>query len=77
MQNLPYIVNKNAQPGGEHEVHVNYGEGSPHECPEMPLPKNWIDLGFHADCHSAVIRAKDFFPTVDGCKLCSLDCHTK
>ena len=63
-----YYVNRNAQPGGEHEVHK---EG----C--VFMPKNPIFLGLFDNCWDALERAKDFFDDVDGGKFCCEECHTK
>lgn len=69
-----YIVNSEA-PGGDHEVH-NITQG----CGHLPNPENWISLGQHPDCHSAVRAAKRELPgefqTVNGCYYCCNDCHT-
>lgn len=63
-----YYVNNNAQPNGDHEVHK---EG----CTWMPASKT--DLGNHDSCHTAVRAAKAIYPTANGCKTCSNDCHTR
>ncbi|KKO44796.1 hypothetical protein WG68_13200 [Arsukibacterium ikkense] len=68
-----YIVNKNAQSTGEHEVHnVN-------TCQYLPNVENQISLGEHATCQSAVQEAYRKFPgyKFDGCYYCSLSCHTR
>ena len=67
-----YCVNKNAQPTGEHEVHETTCEK-----PNMPEPKNRVDLGWHVDCHSAVKEAKKKYSNVDGCYYCCNPCHTR
>lgn len=64
-----YYMNKNAQDNGDHEVHK---EG----CAWMPLPQNQLALGDHATCQTAVAAAKKIDPDADGCKHCSLECHT-
>ena len=66
-----YCVNKNAQiESGDHEVHV---EG----CLWWPNDENRINLGNHIDCHFAVAKAKEYYPTTaNGCKYCSIECHT-
>lgn len=68
-----YIVNRNAQANGDHEVH-NAITG----CSFMPNPENQIDLGYHASCHSAVAEAKRKLPgqRVNGCYFCARPCHT-
>lgn len=69
-----YIVNKNAQRTGEHEIHLRDGG-----CGHMPLPENRIDLGWHEGCHSAVKSAKNTYPSheFDGCAYCVPVCHTR
>lgn len=65
-----YHVNKNAQPTGEHEVHKT-------GCAHQPDPGNRQALGEHADCHSAVKKAKEYYSNVDGCYHCCNACHKK
>lgn len=64
-----YYVNKNAQPNGDHEVHV---EG----CLRMPLPHNRQHLGNFTSCHDAVRAAKIYFHQSNGCYYCCNPCHT-
>lgn len=70
-----YIVNKNAQSNGDHEVHVKpRGFCS---SPRYPAWHNQEDLGFHVSCHGAVREAKRLgYRTADGCYYCSRPCHT-
>ncbi|HRQ73787.1 MAG TPA: hypothetical protein PLU35_12235 [Phycisphaerales bacterium] len=65
-----YYVNRNAQANGDHEVHK---EG----CAWMPEPHNRDPLGEHSSCHTAVYQAKLKYPTADGCKHRSPECHTR
>ncbi len=66
-----YYVNMNAQPTGEHEVHVN-------GCSEGAKAYNQRDLGIHLSCSSAVAEAMRIgYRTADGCKICSKPCHTR
>lgn len=66
-----YLVNKNAQPGGEHEVHKE-------DCNNLPEPENREYLrGEFSSCHGAVQEAKKKYPTADGCKHCSPACHKR
>lgn len=69
-----FIVNKNAQSDGYHEVH-NLDAG----CSFLPLPQNQISLGYHHDCTSAIRDAKARYPThlFDGCYYCTPNCHTR
>lgn len=67
-----FILNKNEQPNGDHEVH-NTTTG----CIKLPSLENQIPLGIHASCWEAIARAKQLFPLyrVDGCALCASECH--
>ncbi|OEJ67547.1 hypothetical protein BEN30_08925 [Magnetovibrio blakemorei] len=64
-----YIVNRNAQDNGQHEVHTE-------TCTTLPDLDNRIPLGSHTSCHGAVAKAKTIFPTADGCANCCPDCNT-
>lgn len=68
-----FIVNKNSQPNGDHEVH-NASTG----CAHMPKPENCISLGTHPACRGAVQEARRRYPgkRVNGCYYCARDCHT-
>lgn len=69
-----YIINRNAQPTGEHEVHKDDGS-----CSNMPNPSNRINLGNFAGCHDAIAEARRLYPgkTIDGCYYCANACHTR
>lgn len=68
-----YIVNKNAQSTGEHEVH---NQDAP--CGSMPDLASRIPLGWHADCSSAVREANNRgYKPADGCANCAPSCHTR
>jgi hypothetical protein len=62
-----YYVNNNAQPNGDHEVHVS-------GCTFMP--SNKTPLGDHPNCQSAVAQAKRIHAQSNGCAFCSRPCHT-
>jgi hypothetical protein len=62
-----YYVNNNAQANGDHEVHK---EG----C--IYMPSNKKHLGKFATCSGAVSEAKKTYSRANGCKTCSLECHT-
>ncbi len=63
-----YRVNKNTKsPNNDHEVHK---EG----CRYWPT-QNYIDLGPHSSCHTAVSKAKNYYSDANGCNTCSPDCH--
>lgn len=62
-----YYVNQNAQPNGDHEVHVK-------TC--MFFPKAVTDLGEHANCHFAVAEAKKTYTQSNGCYYCCKESHT-
>jgi hypothetical protein len=63
-----YIVNKNAQSNGDHEVHK-------HGCSYMPSPQHCEPLGDHAGCQTAVAAAKLRYSMADGCAYCCAACH--
>lgn len=64
-----YYVSKIAQPNGDHEVHTS-------DCYWLPKVENRIYLGQFSNCHDAVTEAKKYYSKVNGCKHCSLRCHT-
>lgn len=64
-----YVVNKNAQPNGDHEVHRA-------GCIYMPAPQHQHPLGDHVVCQTAVAKAKLVYPRSNGCAYCSPNCHT-
>ncbi len=68
-----YIINKNAQSNGDHEVH-NTTSG----CSYMPNIENQIGLGYHVNCQGAVADAKSRWPNnrINGCYYCCNMCHT-
>ena len=61
-----FCVSRNPQPTGVHEVHAD-------NCPAWPTDN--VSLGWHRDCHGAVLEARIYFPHVDGCAICSMMCH--
>jgi hypothetical protein len=65
-----YYVNKNAQNGGEHEVHTS-------TCAHKPLSENSVYLGEHVTCRGALQEARKRYDNVDGCYYCCNDCHKK
>ena len=68
-----YIINKNPQSNGDHEVHEKAAG-----CQHMPNTENQIDLGWHNSCYGAVAEAKRKWPEhrINGCYYCCNDCHT-
>ena len=68
-----FIVNKNAQSNGDHEVH-----NATNPCSYMPQPENQISAGRHPTCAGAVQEVKQANPTarVNGCAYCAPACHT-
>lgn len=64
-----YYVNKNAQKNGDHEVHTS-------DCDWLPNEANRLYLGSFTNCHDAVREAKKHYSQSNGCKYCSLACHT-
>jgi hypothetical protein len=65
-----YIVNKQPQSTGEHEVHDS-------TCNYLPSSWNQHSLGWQAGCTEAVRAAKQIYPTADGCYWCSRPCHKR
>ncbi|KIO78252.1 hypothetical protein TH53_04345 [Pedobacter lusitanus] len=65
-----FYVNEKAQRSGDHEVHNE-------SCTYLPILQNRRYLGEFYNCTDAVIAAKWYYPTADGCKICSEDCHTR
>ena len=68
-----FVINKNPQANGDHEVH-NATTG----CSYMPKVENQIDLSNHASCKEAVVNAKQLWPNnrINGCYYCCTSCHT-
>lgn len=67
-----YIVNRNPQPNGDHEVH---DEASIYGC--LPLPENRAALGNYTYCNGAVSAALTLgFSRANGCAWCASPCHT-
>lgn len=63
-----YVVNRIAQPNGDHEVHR---EGCQY------WPQMFTDLGRHSICQTAVAEAKRHFVRANGCAFCARECHTR
>lgn len=70
-----FIINKKAQPNGDHEVHNLDAVPS---CGHLPDPVNQHDLGVHPLCQSAVAYAKRTtnYSRINGCFYCAKACHT-
>jgi hypothetical protein len=66
---MKYYVNKNAQPNGDHEVHSE-------NCRYLPNVENRKYLGEFSNCADAVKEAKKTYSQSNGCKTCSISCHT-
>lgn len=62
-----YVVNRNQQSSGDHEVHKD-------GC--IYFPYSYLELGDHASCFTAVATAKSYYSTANGCYTCSNACHT-
>jgi len=62
-----YYVNDNAQPNGDHEVHVS-------GC--AYFPSNPTYLGEFSSCAPAVTEAKKKWSQSNGCYYCCRPCHT-
>lgn len=69
-----FILNKNAQSTGEHEVH-----NLDVYCGHLPNVENQISLGSHNGCREAIQYARTQYPsaTIDGCAYCTPTCHTR
>ncbi|MDR6569258.1 hypothetical protein MRBLMN1_005111 [Chitinophaga ginsengisegetis] len=64
-----YYVNNNAQPKGDHEVHVI-------TCPYFSMMFNRTYLGEFETCQEAVREAKKRYQKSNGCLECCKPCHT-
>jgi hypothetical protein len=62
-----YYVNDNAQPNGDHEVHVS-------TCSYFPSSRTY--LGEFSSCSPAVSEARKKWNQVNGCSWCCRACHT-
>ncbi|WP_299599077.1 hypothetical protein [uncultured Microbulbifer sp.] len=84
-----YIVNRNPNPAtltkpAHHEVHDIGQDQFPgllatlRDC--LPLQNNWLHLGFHLNCQSAVEEAMKrpelTGKAANGCYYCANGCHT-
>lgn len=65
-----YIVDRNAQPNGEHEVHVR---GSVWSC--LPAEADQREIGSHDDCEGALRIARLFYGRANGCARCAVSGH--
>ena len=65
-----YYVNKNTDAQGNHEVHRE-------SCAYLPQPTNREYLGYFSNSHDAVYKAKQQYPTADGCWHCCPESHTR
>lgn len=65
-----YIVDRNAQSSGDHEVHRT------DTCTRLPFEENQIQLGWFEGCQPAVDTAKrQGYVTANGCNFCIPQCH--
>lgn len=64
-----YYVNNNAQPNGDHEVHVN-------TCEYFAMMYSRTYLGEFDTCQEAVREAGKHYQNVNGCLTCCKPCHT-
>lgn len=65
-----YIVDRNAQANGDHEVHLS---GSVWSC--LPAEADQRELGSHDGCASALRIARLFYGKANGCARCAVSCH--
>lgn len=68
-----FILNKDMQESGDHEVH-NETKG----CNYLPSPTKRIELGYHLNCYDAVSEARRRRPSykINGCYFCCNECNT-
>ena len=72
-----YLVNKNAQSNGDHEVHVT-PQSLLSTCKNYPAEVNEVHLGYYATCEGAVQEAKRRgYTKANGCYFCANACHTR
>lgn len=62
-----YYVNNDAQPNGDHEVHIR-------NCTYFPSNNRY--LGDYTSCAPAVVAAKSIYWKSNGCYWCCRECHT-
>jgi hypothetical protein len=67
---LKYYVNDNAQPNGDHEVHIV-------NCYYFSSMLRRAYLGEFESCSEAVREAKRRHPRANGCIHCCATCHTR
>ena len=67
---MKFYVNKNAQSGGEHEVHRS-------NCAWQPDAENRIYLGDFTTSQASVKEASNYYSCVDGCEHCCPESHTR
>ena len=66
-----YYVNDTEQKNGDHEVHER-------GCYWLSIAHSTTYLGDFSSCEPAVAKAKrDHYRQSNGCKHCSLPCHTQ
>lgn len=66
---IKYLINRNAQVNGDHEVHKE-------SCSRLPILVNRHYIGEFSTCMEALVVAKRLNPKADGCAKCSPACHT-
>jgi hypothetical protein len=68
-----YIINRNAQADGYHEVH------NENTCNHLPDVHNRVLVGEHNNCSDALAATRKVNPhlNIDGCYYCSTACHTR
>jgi hypothetical protein len=67
-----YYVNKltTTNPNFNHEEHKS-------TCPYLPSANNRVYLGYLSSCTEAMLKARIYYSSVDGCAICCLECHRK
>ena len=67
---MEFYVNKNPQSNGEHEIHKQ-------GCSHMPLPENRVYLGKFFNSEAAIAKAREIYPSINGCYYCTPEKNTK
>ncbi len=66
-----YYVSRNPDKDGFHEIHHII-------CPHLSEEKltEHVYLGRFNSCHKALLAAKRYYASADGCRRCASSCHT-
>ena len=64
-----YYVDRDEQENGDHEIHTV-------DCYFLPSAENRLYLGNFTRAQDALLTAKKYYLTSNGCIHCSPECHT-